>query len=472
MNKSNNKIGLVLVLFALIIIIAVSTVLVMLQIKEDKKSNGTTNSEDSVATSEDSTDNLLDAPKGQKIYAGTTESELKWCLYENGVLEINGNGAIGNYEENSAKDWFAHKEQIKGIIIGDEVTSIGSYAFRNITAAEGIRIGDSVGFIGENAFSYCSGLKNLVFPSRLTTIEDSAFYACDGLESISIPDNVSHLGKSTFAFCDNLKTVNIGAGVSYIGSDCFNSKSVLENISVSENNKSYCSVDGVLFSKDKTKILCYPSGKTESEYTIPDGVVEIDSYCFCLNSNLETLIMPEGVIIVGKYAFGSSSGIKNIHFAESVVGIFDHAFDSAGSLVSVDLGKNVEHIGKSAFNNCKSLENINISEQNTLYSSESGVLFNSDKTTLICYPMNKQKNKYQIPDSVTGIESDAFGKCTALKSIVIGDNLSSVGKNAFKDCDSLETVYCTFKESKWDGLRIGEGNNPLNDAKKIFDYTA
>ena len=95
--------------------------------------------------------------------------------------------------------------------------------------------------------------------------------------------------------------------------------------------------------------------------------------------------------------------------------------------------------------NCTSLLSINVNENSVSYSSVDGILFNKDKSTLICYPCGKKENTYKIPDSVTSIGDNAFISCINLESITIPDSVTSIGNSAFWDCERLENV--TIPES-------------------------
>jgi hypothetical protein len=97
-------------------------------------------------------------------------------------------------------------------------------------------------------------------------------------------------------------------------------------------------------------------------------------------------------------------------------------------------------IGEAAFADCKRLTAINIADDNTAYSSQDGVLYNKNKTTLIKYPVGKMDVSLTIPNSVTNIEKNAFRDCTCLENVTIPDSVTSIGINAFRDCTGLAKV--------------------------------
>jgi hypothetical protein len=191
----------------------------------------------------------------------------------------------------------------------------------------------------------------------------------------------------------------------------------LTEINVDEGNSKYCSEDGILFNKDKTEIIYYPVGKTETSYTIPDGVVNISNGAFYGCYKLTSIIIPNGVENIGDEAFYNCNKLTSIAIPETVTSIGDMVFC---------LGKN--------------LTEINVDESNSKYCSEDGILFNKDKTEIICYPAGKTETSYTIPDSVTKIENGAFSDCSNLTSIEFPEGLISIGDYAFEDCEGLISI--------------------------------
>ena len=218
---------------------------------------------------------------------------------------------------------------------------------------------------------------------------------------------VTSIGCEAFAYCTALTSIEIPDSVTSISSfDAFMLCLSLTNINVAENNTAYCSENGILFNKEKTELLCYPAGKTDDFYNIPDSVTSIGSGAFLFCISLINIIIPDSVTSIG---FG-------------------------------------------AFTLCLSLTNINVAENNTVYSSENGVLFNKDKTELLRYPEGKKDISYNIPDSVTSIGDAAFVYCGSLTDITIGNSVTSIGNNAFSQCISLTSI--TIPDSV---TIIGEG---------------
>ena len=124
----------------------------------------------------------------------------------------------------------------------------------------------------------------------------------------------------------------------------------------------------------------------------------------------------------------------------AVTSIDHYAFYQCTSLASVTISNSVTSIGVDAFIDCSRLTSINVEQDNAVYSSEDGVLFNKKKTTLVLYPMGRSDALYVIPNSVTGIDEGAFRKSTSLTSVTIPNGVTSIGNAAFCVCTSLVNI--------------------------------
>ena len=130
-------------------------------------------------------------------------------------------------------------------------------------------------------------------------------------------------------------------------------------------------------------IMAFRSCSSLTAVTIPASVTKIGSWAFSLCSQLTAVTIPEGVATIGSYAFG-----------------YCH------SLTAVNIPASVTSIGEWSFDEYTALTQINVASGNTAYCSENGILFNKDKTTLICYPAGKPQLEYTIPSSVTVIATN------------------------------------------------------------------
>ena len=372
-------------------------------------------------------------------------------------------------------DAFHECSSLTSITIPNSVTSIGDYAFlgcsrltaidvntdnKDYTSVNGVlfyndktiicypagkkgnnyKIPDGVTSICWYAFSGCTSLTSITIPDSVTEIGGSAFENCSSLTSITIPDSVTSIGIGAFVGCSSLTSIMIPDNVTYIGGAVFADCSSLTEIKVSTQNAKYVSVNGVLYNKDKTTIMCYPAGKKDKNYKILDGVTEICTSAFNGCSSLTSITIPDSVTEIGVSAFSGCSSLTGITIPDSVTRIDMSTFRGCSSFTSITIPDNVTYIDIWAFNGCTGLTAIDVKAGNNNYTSVNGVLFNKDKTELICYPAGKTDKSYNIPNCVTNVGGWAFDGCTSLTSITIPDSVTEIDWSAFEGCTSLTSI--------------------------------
>ncbi len=222
---------------------------------------------------------------------------------------------------------------LQEIVIPDGVTEIGRSAFERCESITEITISDKVTGIGELAFWGCTSLSKVKLSNNLTEIAGATFSSCTSLREITIPDSVTSIGGSAFSGCTSLESITIGSGVKYLDNGWIDSCRRLANIAVSPDNKTYSSVDGVLFNKDKSELLAYPIGNKRSSYTIPDGVTKIYQKAFYGCRYIETLTIPVSVAEIEASALGNCYDIRTIiylgtreQWKEVVIGADNYMF--------------------------------------------------------------------------------------------------------------------------------------------------
>ena len=382
---------------------------------------------------------------------------------------------------------FAYCTSLTSIEIPSGVTSIRDYAFDNCTSLTSIEIPSGVTSIRDHAFDNCTSLTSIEIPSGVTSIGNSAFKNCTSLASIEIPSSVTSIGNEAFAYCTNLTSIEIPSGVTSIENYAFSNCTSLNSINVDKDNQSYSSEDGILFDKEKKKLITYPAGKKEKEYNIPSSVTSIGAGTFygcrsltrieipssvtsieCLAfygcTSLTSIEIPSSVTRIAAQVFYGCTSLTSIEIPSSVTSIGMWAFYNCTSLTSIEIPSSVASIGIYAFSRCVSLNSINVDKSNQEYSSEDGILFDKDKKELICYPAEKKEKEYNIPSSVTSIGTYAFGNCTNLTRIEIPSSVTSIGTYAFSWCVSLNSINVDKSNQEYsseDGILFDKGKTKL-----------
>ena len=410
-----------------------------------------------------------------------TDANISWSL-DKGVLTLSGTGRMTACDMVYDRcPWFDHIDEITSLVVEEGITEISENAFMGYEKLASVQLPESLREIGFAAFDYCPALTSIKLPDGLTVIHGAAFSQCNGLKEVYIPANVAVIEEDVFGLCENLLKIN-----------------------VAPDNQDYCSVDGVLFSRDMTELCAYPAGKTAKSYEVPDGVSKIGSYAF------------------------HGCRFTHIHIPDSVTEIGENVF-TWSSLTEVFIPTGVVEIGSLAG---RDLNAINVSANNPVFSSRDGVLFSKNGQKILEYPCGKKDALYTIPDGVTeigpwafwsskckqvtlpeslrvirdgafaysgltqinlhdkitAIERLAFCGCSGLKSIALPSNLKTIPdsmlyycdslskvyipasvrhmeEDAFSGCSALKNVYFSGTKDQWQAIVIDNGNDPLNKAK-------
>ena len=434
-------------------------------------------------------------------YSPFYDTEIKTVIVEEGITSI-GDGAFENCES------------LEVATIPDGVTRIGDDAFRNCTNLSNVTLPDDVKSIGDSAFSSCYGFTSLIIPDSVTSIGINAFLGCNNISSITIPDSVVSLGRgafdrcsaattitigksvkkidiSTFNECDKVESIYIPAGVTQIESSAFSDCYSLKEFVVDENNKNYISEQGILFNKDKTQLVKYPSSKEGAVYTVPESVESIGDFeVFGHCNNLEKIVLGSKITSLGDFIFQDCENLKYVEFLgnlttinygafwgcksltdidipDSVTSIESNAFWTCDSLKIVSIPANVTHIEEEAFGFCTNLENIIVDENNNYYSDENGVLYNKDKSILVQYPAGKKDSNYTLNVNTSVIGEYALAYNEYLETVELNQTLTEIKSNAFISCSNLSNVYCYGEDYNWSEIFTDEDKHLIVDANVI-----
>lgn len=179
--------------------------------------------------------------------------------------------------------------------------------------------------------------------------------------------------------------------------------------------------------------------QTLKEAEVLDGVKSIGNLTFYSCLHLTDVNISNSVISIGRDAFSACDKLVNVNIPNGLTDIGIRAFERCPSLKNIIIPSSVTSIGNFAFNGCYSLKSIEVAEDNSNYSSEDGVLFNKNKSNLICCPGGKA-GEYTIPDFVTSMSSGAFSSCSSITKVVIPNTITSIPYGAFTQCYALTDV--------------------------------
>ena len=189
----------------------------------------------------------------------------------------------------------------------------------------------------------------------VTNIGSSAFSWCSQLTAVTIPEGVATIGSSAFESCSSLTEVNIPASAINIGSWVFDYCSALTAIHVAEGNTAYSSEDGVLFNKDKTTLVCYPIGKTETTYTVPATVTTFTTSAFEGCTALAQINLPNSLTDMASRTFYGCTSLTEVTLPDGVTQLTGFNFTDCSALEKVTLPEGITYIGSGAFKNCSAL---------------------------------------------------------------------------------------------------------------------
>lgn len=330
--------------------------------------------------------------------------DCSWTL-DGTQLTISGNGSMG-YKT----DWPWGKN-ITELVISEGVTTIGIGAFMD-----------------------CSKLKTVTLPNTLKIIDKFAFYGCSSLVSITIPENVIEIGISAFSCCSKLIDIVIPKSVNNIGESAFVDCDNLTSITVDPQNMQYCSVDGILFDKNKTTLIRYPNNKKDISYTIPDSVKHIGNDAFSYCRYLEDIKAPDTVVSIGYNAIFYTQYYNNkSNYVDGILYLGKHIIDADENYSSFSLRQDTKVIANGAFATCDNFKELT------------------------------------IPNGVVAIGGSAFSWCGSLEKIYIPKSVKTIGESAFYDCNKLKSIYYSGNAEERRKISLGRYNSELNTVNWHYD---
>lgn len=386
-------------------------------------------------------------------------------------------------------DAFSYNTSLTSIKIPNTVTSIGKRAFQGCTNLTSIEIPDTVTYIGDYCFSGCNRLQKIKLSKKIQTINQRLLQGCSSLTEIEIPEGVKSIGYAAFISCNKLTTITLPASLTSFNGTAIAGLSRLTEVKVADGNNSFKFENGILLSKDgktmymalltlteinvpngvvsivgdtlsgssATKIILPDTvssnlsgtvfngmnkltkielsstsknlklvdgnlysydGKrfikymgTSKTFTVPEGVETLDSRC--ITKSMTTLNLPSTLKVIEGWSLESMSGVNLLNIPASVTTMYTYSFHA----------------------NTK----LRVAEGNATYKSIDDVLILNKAGTKVIMA-SRNATTYNIPNTVTEIEKNAFYYCTKMISITIPDSVTTIGAGAFYSCSSLKEI--------------------------------
>lgn len=286
----------------------------------------------------------------------------------------------------------------------------------------------------------------------------------DTITRIEINGNITGVERNAFYWCSNLSSVYIGSSVKNVHPKAFSGCNSLIQFEISNVNRSYCSIDGVLFSKDKEMLVRFPEGISGS-YNVPSGTTKIGDFAFSKEmggkesivlGGINEVFLPNTVKSIGKGAFQDCQNLTNVTMTDSVEKIGEYCFDGTG-LTDIRLSNNILEIPKYALSSGV-LKTVVVSNR---LQSIGSYAFGYGLKTLYSNGSEEQQNSVILPStlikvsqcafSYSGVESIRFNSsnlyfeegilhnCRFLKDVHVGRKIANIPDYSFRS-ESIERV--------------------------------
>ena len=323
--------------------------------------------------------------------------------------------------------------------IEEGCVSIGDYAFAECTGLTDIDFESGVDYFDYYCFQNCTGLTAVYFIGDVVSIDSGAFMGCSSITRYDFTEctEVPSIGSDVFSGINNACLIWVPMDLYYQWIMADNWKNWANYIYAEglENDPA-----GVYDMETDTKI--YDWGlllAQEFIYVEDTTIVGVNEELTLMGIGVYKLVIADYITTIKELAFYQCGIVGNVVLPDGVTTIERYAFADCPTLQKISIPKTVKTIGELAFAKCTVLSQINVDSANTVYSSSDGVLFNKNKTQLICHPAGKSGD-YTVPSTVTEIWPAAFAYSAGLTSVVMPRGLTNIGEAAFMLC-TIVTLY-------------------------------
>ena len=271
----------------------------------------------------------------------------------------------------------------------------------------------------------------------VTSINEGVFVSNTVIKQITIPRTI--------------KNTNFGS-MNGITSNLFSGCLSLETIEVDEENPAMCSLDGVLFNKNKTTLISYPAASPRESYYVPDDVKTTAKGAFFSSQHLKRIVLPDNMETLGVNLFGNNNSLEEVILPSNIKELPVYLFKDCKKLKSVNMPKGLTTIGYSAFEGCSTLEYISL--PNSVVTVDFAAFMNCTSLKSVILSPNLKElpqsmfkgcsnlSKLIIPSGITSIGNGAFDSCEAMQSFDLPKSIKSIDDFAFGRLTNLKDIYC------------------------------
>ena len=319
---------------------------------------------------------------------------------------------------------FANNEDVTDIKLPSDVKEIGDHSFWGCEKLYKINLPEGITKIGDYALNECQSLAELKLPSTLVSIGAHAFDYCTSIKEVVVPDSVTDIGDAAFMRCRSLSSVMLPSGLIRYGYRVFTGCSLLDEFKIAPGNTAFRVADGILYSAKGDTLVDYPYGKRVDKIQILDNIKTIRAYAF-YKDDTKTDNDPDDFIV-------------DIDF-NKVESIGAYAFANRLALGAIQLPSTLKELSSTSFNKCNNLSAFRIENCKNFISLD-GVLFSSDKKTLLAYPADKKNGEYTIPEGTENIGDYAFSEAKNLTDINMSSTIKNVGNYSFYKAGAITEI--------------------------------
>ena len=359
----------------------------------------------------------------ENITLGTSLDEIgDYAFYNTALTKVTTPASlrrIGNYA-------FANCSALAKFTMRSGVESLGDGVFYNDTQLSDVTLSNTIDVISDFCFYNCSALTEINFPASVIKIGNCAFEKCSNLSTVTVEGNVEYIGKKAFYAC-KLSSFDFGNKLTYLGADSFS----LTPITTVDLPNTVTQIGAQAFSD--CQLL--------SNFYVPDSVTIGSNALYNNASNLKVtiryntgsipnkmlyknkmsiVVMEDGITDIGEYAFAECTELTEITFPQTLKNIGKNAFYKSKLSANITLPQKVTTIGSYAFSGATELSEISVPDSIQTIGTRA---FDSNVSVSIYYRLGE-------------ICNDLF-KGQLVKGIFIGDEIYSIGNNAFANCTNL-----------------------------------